>query len=164
MAVEQVLTGTIKPLSCQFFSLKKDTKDCQKGHAQSRLQYLLHWISDFFFQFIFKYLHFLFCKFFPNLSGLFMHSPMKLFVAFSPLTFTLSKNYFASTDAAFPVTMLYLSLSVWLNGFIISHRSSVTLCNSIISHLSGVTFTDIFFYCHLVAHYFQSFFFIFLKI
>ena len=42
MKVEQMLMVTIKPLSHQFFPLKKGTKDYQKGHTKSRLGKIFH--------------------------------------------------------------------------------------------------------------------------
>ena len=45
------------------------------------------------------------------------------------LTSTVSKTSSVYRDAAFPIAMLYnLSLSVWLNGLIISHRRFITPC------------------------------------
>ena len=59
------------------------------------------------------------CSRFIHLLRRFMHS----------LTFTVSKTSSISRYAAFPVAMLYnLSLSVWLNGFIISYRRFITAC------------------------------------
>ena len=85
-----------------------------------------------------------------NLSGLFIHSLMKFFFATSPLTFTLSKNCSVSTNAAFPVAMLYnLFLSAWSNGFIIAHRS---ITNSVLS----LPITQCRKYCDTSLFFFRS--------
>ena len=45
------------------------------------------------------------------------------------LAFIISKTSSVYRYAAFPVAVLYnLSLSVWLNGFVISHRKFITRC------------------------------------
>ena len=105
--------GYDKTSVISIFPLKKDTKDCQKGHAQSRLYQLstgsLNFVRS---QFSFKCLHFLFWNSFLESLWSFYTFTVKLFFAISPLKFTLSKNCSVSTDAAFPVAMLYnLSLS-----------------------------------------------------
>ena len=134
MAVEQVLMGTIKPLPYQIFLLKKDTKDCQNGQAQSRTWQRFHWISEFFFlpNSVSDVCIFCLAILSPNLSGLFMHSLMQFIFAISPLTF----SHFVKTVLCLTmqrVAILYnLALPAWSNVFIIAHRRSITLFNSVL--------------------------------
>ena len=61
-----------------------------------------------------------------NLSGRFMDL-LRRFMHL--LTFIISKTSSVYRYAAFPFAVLYnLSLSVWLNGFVISHRKFITPC------------------------------------
>ena len=100
LKVEQVLMVTIKPLSHQFFPLKKGTKDCQTGNPKSRLWKLFHCELIFCFAILSS-----------NLSHRFMHL-LRCFIHL--LTFTVSETSSVYGDAAFRVGMLYnLSLSVW---------------------------------------------------
>ena len=124
---------TIKPLRHQFFSSKERHKRFSKSSPEKQTTFPLYLWIFFLPNSVSNLCTFCFGIFSTNLSGLLLHSLMKLFFGIFPVTFTVSKNCSVSTDAAFPLAMLYdLVLSTWSNGFIIAHRS-IILCNSVLS-------------------------------
>ena len=129
-----MLMSTIKLLPYQFFLLKKDILKTAKNvtHKAGCDNVSIGSLNFFPTQFIFKCLHLLFGNsFLDSLCSFYVFIDEACF-CISPLTFTLSKNCSVSTDAAFPVAMLYnLSLSAWSNRFIVVHRRSITLCDSV---------------------------------
>ena len=119
MKVEQVLMVTIKPLSYQFF---ERYRRLPKSSRKRQVSKNFIWISEFFFipNSLLNAWIFCFAILSSNLSGRFMHLLRRYMHL---LTFIVNKTSSVYRYAAFPVAMLYnLSLSVWLNGFIIWNR------------------------------------------
>ena len=115
MQVKQVLMVTIKPLSHQFFHLKKSTKYCLPNRLfKMQAAKTFPFGSLIFFPNSVSYAcFFCFAILSSNLFGRFMHL----------LTFTVSKTSAVYRYEDCPVTMLHkLSFSIWLKGFIISRR------------------------------------------
>lgn len=93
-------------------------------------------LNYFSSEFSFKSLYFLFCNsFYKFLWSFYAFTDEALFCIFS---FFLQHSHLVKPllylqRCSFLFSMLYnLSLLVWLNGFIISDRRSITLCNSVL--------------------------------
>ena len=112
MKVERVLMVKTSVASI-FFLWRKAQKIVEKVTQKAGCEIFFIWITDFFsFPIQFQVFAFSILQFFPRIS---LRRSMHF------LTFIVSKISSVYRYAAFPVAMLYnLSLSVWLNWFIIA--------------------------------------------